>query len=86
MPRSTRWAFNKSPKPCSFNCEADGLFQFLKEVQDRANETNPNPNPNWDGQKESYACIMTNIKGNKEKEEDFINKYGTLTLEQVIAS
>jgi hypothetical protein len=30
--------------------------------------------------------IMTNIEGNKEKEEDFINNYGTLTLEQVIAS
>jgi hypothetical protein len=29
---------------------------------------------------------MTNIKGDKEKKEDFINKYGTLTLEQVIAS
>jgi hypothetical protein len=30
--------------------------------------------------------IMTHIEGNKEKEEDFINNYGMLTLEQVIAS
>jgi hypothetical protein len=30
--------------------------------------------------------ITTGIKGNKEKEENFINIYGTLTLEQVIAS
>ena len=30
--------------------------------------------------------ITTGIKDNKEKEEDFMFNYGTLTLEQVIAS
>jgi hypothetical protein len=30
--------------------------------------------------------IMTNIEGGKGKEEDFINNYGTISLEQVIAS
>ena len=60
-----------------FDCEADGLFQFLKEVQDRADEM---------GWTTGILSITTGIEDNDEKEEDFINNYGTLTLEQVIAS
>jgi hypothetical protein len=30
--------------------------------------------------------ITTGIKDNKQKEEDLINNYGTLTLEQVVPS
>jgi hypothetical protein len=60
-----------------FNCEADGLFQFLKEVQDRAGEM---------GWTTGILSITMRIEDNKEKEEDFINNYGTLTLNQVVAS
>ena len=60
-----------------FDCEADGLFQFLKEVQDRADEM---------GWTTGILSITMGIEDDEEKEEDFINNYGTLTLEQVIAS
>jgi hypothetical protein len=60
-----------------FDCEADGLFQFLKEVQDRADEM---------GWTTGILSITMGIEDDKEKEEDFINNYGTLTLDQVVAS
>ena len=52
-----------------FDCEADGLFQFLKEVQDRVDEM---------GWTTGILSITTGIKDDEEKEEDFINNYGTI--------
>jgi len=60
-----------------FDCEADGLFQFLKEVKDRADEM---------GWTEGILSITKNIGETNEAEEDFLSNYGTLTLEQVVAS
>jgi hypothetical protein len=63
----------------SFSCDADKLFQFLREVQDRAIDVgwmdgilNINMNPEEDG-------------GNAE-EENLLENYGTVALEQVLAS
>ena len=61
-----------------FTCEADRLFQFLREVQIRATEMgwidgilniNTNPNP-----------------ADPPIHENLIKNYGTITLEQVIAT
>lgn len=63
-----------------FNCEADGLFQFLKEVKDRADEMG------WTG---SILKITKTIEDEDEEEEvkeDFLSNYGTLTLDEVVES
>ena len=67
-----------------FNCDTEGLFQFLREVEDRAVEM---------GWMDGILDIPVDEKGNKgdEKKDDDSNEYsniianyGTLTLEQVI--
>lgn len=60
-----------------FNCEADGLYQFLKDLQDRADEM---------GWTEGILGITINPGEEDEREEAFIENYGTLTLEQVVES
>jgi len=60
-----------------FNCEADNLFQFLKDVQDRADEMG------WTG---GILNITLNADEPDEREENLIENYGTLTLEQVVTS
>ncbi|KAI2507910.1 hypothetical protein MHU86_6568 [Fragilaria crotonensis] len=60
-----------------FNCEADNLFQFLKDVQDRADEMG------WTG---GILNITLNADEPDEREENLIENYGTLTLEQVVIS
>ena len=54
-----------------FNCEADGLFQFLKEVKDRADKM---------GWTEGILSITKNIGETSEAEEDFLSNCGTLHL------
>jgi hypothetical protein len=59
-----------------FDCEPEGLFQFLKEVQDRAEEM---------GWNKSILQIGDPDDEDSPK-EDFLSNYGNLTLEQVVAS
>ena len=61
-----------------FTCEADRLFQFLSEVQDRAIEM---------GWMDGILDIVTSDEGaDPEEVENLIYNYGTVTLEQVIES
>jgi predicted Mrr-cat superfamily restriction endonuclease len=59
-----------------FDCEPEGLFQFLKEVQDRAEEMG------WD----KSILQISNPDNEDPAKEDFLSNYGNLTLEQVVAS
>jgi hypothetical protein len=64
-----------------FNCEAEGLYQFLKDVLDRADE---------------MSCTQGILKVNREEDDqdddeapkvdNLIDNYGTLTLEEVVES
>jgi hypothetical protein len=58
------------------DCEPEGLFQFLKEVQDRADEM---------GWNKSILQIGNPDDGDSPK-EDFLSNYGNHTLDQVVAS
>ena len=60
-----------------FNCDAEGLFQFLREVEDRADEM---------GWSAGILDVRVNAEGEEERRENFIQNYGTVTLEQVVAS
>ena len=60
-----------------FNCDAEGLFQFLREVKDRADEM---------GWSAGILDVRVNAEGEEERRENFIQNYGTVTLEQVVAS
>jgi hypothetical protein len=61
-----------------FTCEADRLFQFLREVEDRSNEM---------GWMNGILDVVTSKEGDEVEEvENPILNYGTLTLEQVIES
>ena len=61
-----------------FACEADRLFQFLTQVEDRANEM---------GWMEGILDIVTSDEDEEVEEvENLIINYGTLTLEQVTES
>ena len=60
-----------------FNCDADGLYQFLKDVQDRADEM---------GWSSTILNIVIDADEPTEREENLIDNYGTLTLEQVVVS
>lgn len=61
-----------------FDCEADGLYQFLKDVQDRADEM---------GWSDSILRITLEVLDNGEAvQENLIENYGTITLEQVTES
>ena len=61
-----------------FPCEADRLFQFLAEVEDRAIEMG------W--MTGILDVVTSDIDEAVEEVENLILNYGTLTLEQVIAS
>jgi hypothetical protein len=60
-----------------FNCDADGLFQFLREVEDRADEM---------GWSAGILNVAVNAEGEEERRENFVQNYGTITLEQVVTS
>lgn len=57
-----------------FNCDADGLYQFLGEVEDRADEM---------GWSTGILNVSVNAEGEEERKENIIQNYGTITLEQV---
>ena len=59
----------------AFDCETEGLYQFL--VRDRADEM---------GWTDGILGITINGGEEGEREEDFMDNYGTLTLEQVVES
>ena len=61
-----------------FDCETEGLFQFLREVQDRASEM---------GWMDGILNVDITEEGDEDEEtlSNLIENYGTLTLEQVIA-
>jgi hypothetical protein len=65
----------------AFNCEADGLFQFLQELQDRSIEM---------GWMEGILKIPLNneeVEDEEEvEEENLLVNYGSITLEQVVNS
>jgi hypothetical protein len=61
-----------------FHCEPEDLFQFLKEVKDRADEMV------WTNT--ILKIKMTDDDGNVVAEEDFFDNYGTITLEEVVES
>ena len=60
-----------------FDCEPEGLYQFLKDIHDRADEM---------GWTEGILKITLNGGEENEREEPFMDNYGTLTLEQVVES
>ena len=60
-----------------FPCHADRLFQFLHKVQDRAMEM---------GWMDGILNVTTNPGEDEPEEENILENYGTITLEQVIAS
>jgi hypothetical protein len=60
-----------------YDCEPDGLFQFLKEVKDRSDEM---------GWTASILNITTTDENGAQKVEDFMKNYGTITLEDVESS
>ena len=67
-------------KPVSeepFDCEPEGLYQFLKDVQDRSDEM---------GWSDGILNITINGGEENEVEHSFMENYGTLTLEQVTES
>jgi hypothetical protein len=55
----------------AFDCDAEGLFQFLKDVRDRADEM---------GWTEGILGITIDGGGDNEREENLMDNYGTLTL------
>jgi hypothetical protein len=67
----------KSISESAFDCEAEGLYQFLKDVRDRADEM---------GWTEGILGITINGGEENEREENFMDNYGTITLEQVVES
>jgi hypothetical protein len=60
-----------------YDCESDGLFQFLKEVKDRSDEM---------GWTTSILKITTTDAQGTQKVEDFMGNYRTIILEDVDSS
>ena len=61
-----------------FDCVAEGLYQFLKDVQDRADKM---------GWSEGILNITLEVTDNGNPvEENLIDNYGTISLEQVVES
>ena len=60
-----------------YDCKAEGQYQFLKNVRDRADEM---------GWTEGILTITLNAGEDDEREENFMENYGTLTLKQVVES
>ena len=65
----------------AFNCEADGLFQFIQELQDRSIEMGWMEGilqiPLTDGEEEEPE---------EAEEENILEGYGSITLEQIVNS
>ena len=57
-----------------FDCEADGLYQFLRDIRDRANQM---------GWMEGILSIDISEVEGVEDIQNLVENYGTLTLEQV---
>ena len=64
----------KATSPNPFNCEAEGLYQFLGEIQNRANEM---------GWMEGILNVNIAPEGEEEILSNIIHNYGSITLEQV---
>lgn len=60
-----------------YDCEPEGLYQFLADVQDRADEM---------GWSRGILMITSNAGDDDEREEQFLQHYGKITLEQVTES
>lgn len=60
-----------------YNCEPEGLPQFLKDIRDRADEM---------GWTETIMNVVIEADTPNEREENIIDNYGTITLEQVVIS
>ena len=61
-----------------FDCEAEDLYQFLKDVQDRADEM---------GWSDNILKITLEVTDDIEPvQENLIDNYGTISLEQVVES
>jgi hypothetical protein len=60
-----------------FDCESEGLYQFLKDVQDRAEEM---------GWTDGILNITFNGGEPDEMEEPFLDNYGTITFDQIKVS
>jgi hypothetical protein len=61
-----------------FECKADGLYQFLKDIQDRADEM---------GWSDGILNITLEVTDDNEPvQEKLIDNYGTISLEQVVES
>jgi hypothetical protein len=61
-----------------FDCEAEGLYQFLKDVQDRADKM---------GWSDNILNITLEVTDDIEPvQENLIDNYGTISLEQVVES
>ena len=60
-----------------FECEADGLFQFLRDVRDRANEM---------GWMEGILNVRMNDDDEHPVHENLLDNYGRISLEQVKTS
>ena len=61
-----------------FECEADGLYQFLKDIQDRADKM---------GWSDGILNITLEVTDDNEPvQEKLIDNYGTISLEQVVES
>ncbi len=67
----------KSVSKNPFDCEAEGLYQFLKDVRDRADKM---------GWTEGILGITINGGADDKHDESFMENYCTITLEQVVAS
>ena len=67
-------------KPLSetlYDCEPDGLQQFLADVQERADEM---------GWNETIMTVVINADEPNERQENLIDNYGNITLDQVVTS
>ena len=59
----------------TYDCEPDGLFQFLREIRDRSNQMG------W-----MEGILNIDLSDDDEEDEEISNlitNYGTITLEQV---
>jgi hypothetical protein len=65
----------------AFNCEADGLFQFLRDLQDRSIKMG------WmEGILKIPMGAEAEDKDAEVEEENILENYGSVTLEQVVRS
>jgi len=72
--------YRNAIKPVSeelYDCQADGLAQFLKDVMDRSDEM---------GWNETIMNVTIDPDTPEERDEHFIDNYGTITLDQVVIS